>query len=82
MNKNFIVLRLVYLEILFLERNKLKIIPKEIAACINLRELHLGFNELRHIPVETGFLVNLEKLFLQRNDLQELPEVSPKKKKE
>jgi Leucine-rich repeat (LRR) protein len=63
------------LEILFIEHNQLKVVPKEIAGCINLRELHLGFNQLTHIPIEIGFLVNLEKLYLQRNDLQELPEV-------
>lgn len=66
---------LIYLEVLLVEHNKLKIVPKEIAGCLNLRELHLGFNELTHVPIEMGFLVNLEKLFLQRNNLHELPEV-------
>ena len=66
------------MEILFVEHNQINFIPKEIAGCMNLRELHLGFNQLTHIPIETGFLVNLEKLYLQRNNIHELPEVYKK----
>ena len=65
--------RLPNLKKLFLDNNKIKVLPKEIANLLKLEDLELDNNEISELPVEIGKLVELKSLFLGANNLLELP---------
>lgn len=56
-----------------LSRMKLKAIPKEIYAFVNLQQLDLSYNEITEVQREIGTLKNLQKLDLTHNKITELP---------
>lgn len=56
-----------------LSRMKLKTIPKEIYAFVNLQQLDLSYNEITEVQREIGILKNLQKLDLTHNKITELP---------
>jgi len=60
------------LDTLFLEHNKLQIIPPGISNLKNLRRLYLNDNELSSIPSLLS-LFKLEVLFLESNKFKEFP---------
>jgi Leucine-rich repeat (LRR) protein len=81
------IFKLINLQVLFLQNNKIttipaglrvktnsfNLLPNEIGKLINLKKLFLGFNTLTTIPAEIGNLVNLKALNLCENKLTILP---------
>lgn len=59
--------------ILRLRGKRLTEIPKEVFACINLKELDLSRNRLSEVPSEIVNLQQLEVLRLGRNNIDSLP---------
>ncbi len=59
---------------LFLNRRKLKFIPKEIGYLTNLNTLSLEVNSLKLLPMEIGQLINLTELDISYNQLTLLPQ--------
>ncbi|KAG4097599.1 L domain-like protein [Neocallimastix lanati (nom. inval.)] len=65
---------LINLRILYLNDNKIRVIPPDIGKLTNLYHLDLSFNILSNLPKEIGNLKNLRKLILNGNKLIEIPE--------
>lgn len=61
------------LEELYIGKNFLDSLPKEIGMLKKLRILSVQYNDLACLPKEIGELVNLEQLWLNQNKLQSLP---------
>lgn len=61
------------LEFLFLNNNKLMILPSSIKQLQQLRKLHLNENQLETLPEEIGDLKFLEYLEVKNNNLSKLP---------
>jgi len=61
------------LQLLYLYKNKIKEIPKEIGNLINLNYLDLSDNKIKEIPKEIGNLTNLKRLDLNDNKIKEIP---------
>ncbi|ESP00730.1 hypothetical protein LOTGIDRAFT_158023 [Lottia gigantea] len=62
-----------HIERLYLKRNKLKTLPKDIRCFCNLIDLYLPANEIHKLPDEIGCLKNLRYLDLSSNFLKSLP---------
>jgi CCR4-NOT transcription complex subunit 6 len=62
-----------FLTELYLNNNRIRVIPREIKNLRNLRILDLSLNQLRSLPSEIGMLVNLKELLLVDNQLESLP---------
>ncbi len=58
---------------LYLVKQKLDSVPKEIFGFQNLRELNMSKNNLEEIPAEIGTLTNMEILTLSNNKIVHLP---------
>ena len=56
-----------------LSHNQISVIPPEIGALVNLRELNLRGNQIAVIPPELGALVNLRELYFSDNNISMLP---------
>ena len=65
--------KLVKLEQLWLDNNKLDFIPPEIGNLVNLGVLYLDDNLLNSLPAEIGNLTALRILYLHGNNLTVLP---------
>ena len=61
------------LTVLSLSGNRLSVLPQEIGALGNLRELWLSINGLSSVPPAIGSLTNLRKLDLDNNKFRTLP---------
>src|SRR5947209_8494010 len=61
------------LQKLWLNDNKIQVIPIEIGQLHNLQQLCLGYNQIQEIPIEIGQLHNLQKLWLNDNKIQVIP---------
>lgn len=62
-----------FLSKLYLNCNKLQVVPTAIGKLRALTVLDLSLNELRTLPTEIGMLVNLKQLLLFDNHLENLP---------
>lgn len=62
-----------FLNRLYFNNNKLKVLPPAIGKLKLLSVLDLSLNELTEIPPEIGMLVNLKELLLVDNQLEILP---------
>lgn len=62
-----------FLEKLYLNHNKMKVLPPQIGQLKHLSHLDVSGNELSAIPEEIGMLTNLKKLLLFDNNLHSLP---------
>jgi len=68
------IARLLYLQILVLDSNKLRSIPSSINRLAGtIQEIGLGYNELEELPVALGDLRQLRYLDVMFNRLRELP---------
>jgi Leucine-rich repeat (LRR) protein len=63
---------------LYLDRNKLTEVPKELAKLTQLKELDLGGNQLTEVPKGLEKLTQLRYLELSANQLTEVPKVLEK----
>lgn len=61
-----------YVNIIYLERNKISILPKEIASP-KIHQLSLCHNRLQRLPREIKHCVNLLSLHIDNNLLSNLP---------
>lgn len=62
-----------FIEKLYLNSNKLKVLPPAIGQLRKLNHLDLSGNELTELPEELGMLSNLKKLLLFDNNIRTLP---------
>jgi CCR4-NOT transcription complex subunit 6 len=62
-----------FLEKLYLNHNKLKVLPSAIGQLRKLTHLDLSGNDLNELPEEIGMLTNLKKLYLFDNNIRTLP---------
>lgn len=62
-----------FLTKLYLNYNKLSVLPEGIGRLRNLTHLDVSLNELRVLPPEIGMLVNLKQLLLFDNHIEYLP---------
>ncbi len=65
--------RLACLTVLFIDYNQLTVLPSQIEALTNLRDLRLQHNKFRHFPEVIGKLTGFTHLFLCDNQLTEVP---------
>jgi len=64
---------LVYLEELFLEGNKLTVLPVQICSLVNLKKLRLSHNKINDLPDCLSRLISISELYLGDNLLTEIP---------
>lgn len=62
-----------FLESLFLNNNKLTVIPPIISKLKGLRTLDLSHNRISEVPAELGLCYNLKYLYLFDNNIKTLP---------
>ncbi|KAH7138239.1 glucose-repressible alcohol dehydrogenase-like protein transcriptional effector [Dendryphion nanum] len=62
-----------FLTKLYLNCNKLSVLPREIGQLRALTHLDLSLNNLHYLPAELGMLVNLKQLLVFDNQLESLP---------
>ncbi|CDW54746.1 PDZ and LRR 8 domain containing protein [Trichuris trichiura] len=62
------------LEVLLLDSNHIKEIPKHMFRLHKLRRLALSDNEIHKIPQEISHFLELEELDVSKNDIQEVPD--------
>ena len=62
-----------FIEKLYLNHNKLKVLPPAIGQLRKLNHLDLSGNDLTELPEELGMLSNLKKLLLFDNNIRTLP---------
>ncbi|KAK6178940.1 hypothetical protein SNE40_011412 [Patella caerulea] len=62
-----------HIERLYLKRNKLRTLPKEIALLTSLVELYVPGNEIQELPPEIGDMKNLKFLDVSSNYIEHLP---------
>ena len=61
------------LEELYLNNNKIELIPSSIQFFQSLKILDLSQNSIERIPMELGLLPKLESLSLEKNEFTEIP---------
>ncbi|XP_063984452.1 protein lap1 isoform X1 [Diachasmimorpha longicaudata] len=62
------------LEMLHLDANRIKDLPRPLFQCHELRVLSLSDNEITALPPAIASLINLEHLDLSKNSIKELPD--------
>ncbi|XP_008544865.1 protein lap1 [Microplitis demolitor] len=62
------------LEMLYLDANRIKDLPRPLFQCHELRVLSLSDNEITTLPPAIASLINLESLDLSKNSIKELPD--------
>jgi len=67
------IVGLVKLEDLFMPRNLLTTIPKDIGNLINLRRVSFAGNKMKSLPNEIGEWTKIEEVYLNKNDYEKLP---------
>ncbi|XP_067829309.1 volume-regulated anion channel subunit LRRC8C-like [Heptranchias perlo] len=65
--------KLSSLECLYLNNNKIELIPPQLFLCNKLRHLDLSHNHICSIPPEIGVLQNLQHFSISNNMLESLP---------
>jgi CCR4-NOT transcription complex subunit 6 len=65
--------RFTFLTCLYLNNNRLTVLPKEIGLLKGLTRLDVSGNQLTSVPPQLGMLTNLKELLLFDNDIQNLP---------
>ena len=68
-----LISKLVNLQILSLDGNKLEQLPASFGQLVNLQRLYIFNNQLEQLPTSFGQLVNLQELGLSDNKLEQLP---------
>ncbi|XP_043940463.1 volume-regulated anion channel subunit LRRC8C-like [Protopterus annectens] len=66
--------KLKSLESLYLNNNKIMVLPSELFLCTKLTNLDLSHNEIRVIPREIGVLQNLQYFAVSNNSIEGLPD--------
>lgn len=61
------------LEDLFLARNLLTTVPKDIGNLINLRRVSFAGNKMKSLPNEIGDWTKIEEVYFNKNDYEKLP---------
>ncbi|ORX46577.1 L domain-like protein, partial [Anaeromyces robustus] len=59
---------------LYLNNNKIEVIPEEICQMTNLIDLDISNNNIYSLPEDIGNLVSLEKLIANNNKIESLPD--------
>jgi len=65
--------RFSFLTCLYLNNNRLTVLPKELGLLKGLTKLDVSGNQLNSIPPQLGMLTNLKEFLLFDNDIQTLP---------
>ena len=63
----------MFLEKLYLNHNRLRVLPPSIGLLRKLNHLDLSGNELSELPEEVGMLTSLKNLYLFDNNIRTLP---------
>lgn len=63
----------LFLEKLYLNHNRLKVLPPSIGLLRKLNHLDLSGNEISELPEEIGMLTSLRRFYLFDNNLRTLP---------
>uniref|UniRef100_K7GC29 Leucine rich repeat containing 8 VRAC subunit E n=1 Tax=Pelodiscus sinensis TaxID=13735 RepID=K7GC29_PELSI len=66
--------KLKSLEQLYLNRNKIEVLPSQLFLCTKLRYLDLSNNSIHVIPPEVGVLQHLQYFAISSNSVETLPE--------
>jgi CCR4-NOT transcription complex subunit 6 len=72
-NLNPEVWRFTFLTCVYLNNNRLSVLPKELGMLKGLTKLDVSGNQLTSIPPQIGMLTNLKEFLLFDNDIQTLP---------
>jgi CCR4-NOT transcription complex subunit 6 len=72
-NLNREVWRFTFLTCIYLNNNRLTVLPKELGLLKGLTRLDVSSNQLTSIPPQLGMLTNLKEFLLFDNDIQTLP---------
>lgn len=62
------------LEEVYLDSNRLRVLPSEISKLKNLRILHLYINSIKYLPEDIGHLSSLRDLDISMNRIVEIPD--------
>jgi Leucine rich repeat/Endonuclease/Exonuclease/phosphatase family len=72
-NLNREVWKFTFLTCVYLNNNRLTVLPKELGLLKGLTKLDVSGNQLTSIPPQLGMLTNLKEFLLFDNDIQTLP---------
>ena len=72
-NLNRDIWKFTFLTCIYLNNNRLTVLPKELGLLKGLTKLDVSGNQLTSIPPQLGMLTNLKEFLLFDNDIQTLP---------